>query len=244
MPRLGPDVPQWSGETIGFWDGEALITWTSNMQGWITHGGSRVQQQAPVDRDLHAAQRRERQAHRHQARGSAVRRGSVRRACSHRPELDKLGDLNENDPFVIMECIPQIFPVNGDTTPMSPGTTFEYTFLDIFGRPWAQIWERYHEKGMERPEGEDIFSFPGGTERWLRVRGRARRDHLLARRIRNEQSSDRVRRRAARGLAPRGAGAPNGSEPGAPHRCRRAQLPGHFPRHRAQRSNRAAARAV
>ena len=37
--RLGPDVPQWFGETIGFWDGEALITWTSNIQGWISHGG-------------------------------------------------------------------------------------------------------------------------------------------------------------------------------------------------------------
>ena len=31
-------VPQWYGETIGFWDGEALITWTSNIQGWINHG--------------------------------------------------------------------------------------------------------------------------------------------------------------------------------------------------------------
>ncbi len=33
-------MPQWFGETIGFWDGEALITWTSNMQGWINHGGA------------------------------------------------------------------------------------------------------------------------------------------------------------------------------------------------------------
>ena len=39
VPRLGPDVPQWLGETIGFWDGDALITWTSNIQGWISHGG-------------------------------------------------------------------------------------------------------------------------------------------------------------------------------------------------------------
>src|SRR5262245_52490872 len=28
VPRLGPDVPQWFGNTIGFWDGDALITWT------------------------------------------------------------------------------------------------------------------------------------------------------------------------------------------------------------------------
>jgi hypothetical protein len=29
----------------------------------------------------------------------------------------------------------------------------------MLGRPWAQVWEQYHENGMERPEGEDIFSF-------------------------------------------------------------------------------------
>ncbi len=28
VPRLGAEVPQWLGETVGFWDGEALITWT------------------------------------------------------------------------------------------------------------------------------------------------------------------------------------------------------------------------
>ena len=38
VPRLGADVPRWYGETIGFWDGDALITWTSNIQGWMVHG--------------------------------------------------------------------------------------------------------------------------------------------------------------------------------------------------------------
>ncbi len=27
-------VPQWYGETVGFWDGETLIMWTANVQGW------------------------------------------------------------------------------------------------------------------------------------------------------------------------------------------------------------------
>src|SRR5579862_6277541 len=27
-------VPQWYGETIGFWDGTSLITWTANVQAW------------------------------------------------------------------------------------------------------------------------------------------------------------------------------------------------------------------
>ena len=38
MPRLGADVPRWYGETIGFWDGDVLVTWTSNIQGWTSHG--------------------------------------------------------------------------------------------------------------------------------------------------------------------------------------------------------------
>jgi len=27
-------VPQWYGETVGFWDGKTLVTWTSNVQAW------------------------------------------------------------------------------------------------------------------------------------------------------------------------------------------------------------------
>jgi hypothetical protein len=68
--------------------------------------------------------------------------------------LDKQREHGEGDPFVIMECVPQSFPVDGQTTPMSPGQTVEYRVPDIYGRPWAQIWERYHEEGMERPRAQ------------------------------------------------------------------------------------------
>ena len=27
-------VPQWYGETVGFWDGTTLVTWTANVQAW------------------------------------------------------------------------------------------------------------------------------------------------------------------------------------------------------------------
>jgi len=30
-------VPQWYGETVGFWDGESLVAWTANVQGWTQH---------------------------------------------------------------------------------------------------------------------------------------------------------------------------------------------------------------
>jgi len=165
QPRLGPAVPQWTGDTIGFWDGEALISWTSNVQGWISHGGFEFSDKF---------QSIEIYTPRKDASGKLV--GIKHEIVLYDEDVfvdpvrivqpwEKLGRLNENDPFVIMECIPQIFPVNGVATPVSPGTTFELTFLDILGRPWAQIWEKYHENGMARPEGEDIFSFPGGADK-------------------------------------------------------------------------------
>jgi hypothetical protein len=164
-PRLGPEVPQWTGESIGFWDGEALITWTSNVQGWINHGSNEYSS---------ALQTIEIYTPRKDTSGKLI--GMKHEIVLYDEEVfvdpvrivqtwNKLGELDENDPFVIMECIPQIFPVNGQATPMSPGTTFEFTFLDMLGRPWAQIWEKHHENGMTRPETPDIFSFPGGEHK-------------------------------------------------------------------------------
>jgi hypothetical protein len=154
VPRLGPDVPQWFGDTIGFWDGEALITWTSNIQGWISHGAHEFSNKL---------QSIEIYTPRKDASGKLI--GIKQEVVLYDDEafvepvrivqnLDKLGDLSQRDPFQIIECIPQSFPVDGHATPMTPGATFEYTLPDIFGRPWAQIWERYHEEGMERPREE------------------------------------------------------------------------------------------
>jgi hypothetical protein len=151
VPRLGPDVPQWFGETIGFWDGDALITWTSNVQGWISHGGfefsnklQSIEIYTPIED------------------GAGTLTGLKHEVVLYDDEafveplrivhtLNRQRALNEGDPFAIMECIPQSFPIDGHTTPMSPGQTAEYVVPDMFGRPWAEIWERYHEDGMERP---------------------------------------------------------------------------------------------
>jgi hypothetical protein len=160
VPRLGPDVPQWLGDTIGFWDGEALITWTSNVQGWISHGGFEFSNKLQSI-EIYTPRMGE--------NGQLV--GLKHEVILYDEEalaqpvrivhyLDKQGELNEGDPFPIIECIPQTFPVDGQATPMVPGQTFEYTLPDIFGRPWAQSWERYHEDGMERPaEEEGLFGF-------------------------------------------------------------------------------------
>jgi hypothetical protein len=152
VPRLGPDVPQWFGETIGFWDGDALITWTSNIQGWISHGGFEYSNKL---------QSIEIYSPRRDASGALL--GLRHEVVLYDDEafaaplrivhlLDKQRELNEGDPFAIFECIPQSFPIDGHATPVVPGQTIEYRAPDIFGRPWAEIWERYHEEGMERPQ--------------------------------------------------------------------------------------------
>jgi hypothetical protein len=157
VPRLGPDVPQWFGETIGFWDGEALITWTSNIQGWISHGTHEFSNKLQTI-EIYTPRKSE--------RGELV--GMKHEVVLYDEEAfvepvrivqswDKSGELNEDDPFLIIECIPQSFPLDGQTTPMTPGATFEYTLPNMFERPWAQIWERYHEEGMERPKEQGLF---------------------------------------------------------------------------------------
>jgi hypothetical protein len=67
--------------------------------------------------------------------------------------------FEQGDPYVFIDCVQTIFPINGKSTPVSPGAVFQYEVPDIYGRPWAQIWEKYWEQGMEKPENDDIFSF-------------------------------------------------------------------------------------
>jgi hypothetical protein len=72
--------------------------------------------------------------------------------------FQKLGSQREQTPYAFIECVQTIFPVNGIATPLSPGDVFEYEVPDMYGRPWAKIWERL-EQGMSKPKDEDIFSF-------------------------------------------------------------------------------------
>jgi len=159
VPRLGDDVPRWFGESVAFWDDDVLITWTSNVIPWITHG-----------------------VFEHSGRMQTVEIFSPRRAPSgelagieqeiifYDPDAlaeplrliqvhIKTGELNEVAPFVYSRCIQTIFPVDGRAQPVSPGVTIDYAIPDMFGRPWAKIWEQYFESGMNPPDSESIFEF-------------------------------------------------------------------------------------
>jgi hypothetical protein len=162
VPRLGADVPRWYGETIGFWDGDALITWTSNIQGWKTHA-------APDHSNM--LQTIEIYSPNRDDNGNFL--GLNHEAIFYDPEAlvepvriirnyIKQNDFDDSDatPYAFVECIQTIFPVDGIATPVNPGDVINYEIPDMYGRPWDTLWENFFEQDMERPEaGEDIFSF-------------------------------------------------------------------------------------
>jgi hypothetical protein len=159
-PRLGADVPRWYGETIGFWDGDALITWTSNIQGWKVHGGMEFSNALQAI-EIYTANRDE--------NGQVY--GLNHEGIFYDPEalvepirvvrnLERKGTLNEGAPYEFIECVQSIFNVDGVATPVAPGSVIEYEVPDIYGRPWAENWRKYHEQEMEAPKpSDDIFNF-------------------------------------------------------------------------------------
>lgn len=159
IPRLGAEVPRWYGETIGFWDGDVLITWTSNIQPWTVHGAfefsgqlQTIEVYTPVRDDSGAVTGLNHEAVFYDPEALAEPVRIVR-------NLEKIGDFDQGAPYTYIECVQTLYPVSGRATPQAPGEPFDYTPPDIFGRPWAELWERWFEQGMTRPDQEDIFSF-------------------------------------------------------------------------------------
>jgi hypothetical protein len=159
VPRLGADVPRWYGETIGFWDGDVLVTWTSNIQGWRVHGNFEFSSGLQTI-EIYTPNR--------DADGTLI--GLNHEGIFYDPEalvepirmirnLVKVGSVVEVDPYVFIECTPTIFPIDGFATPVAPGTVIDYEVPDMYGRPWAEIWKEHHEREMAPPQSEDIFSF-------------------------------------------------------------------------------------
>src|SRR5690606_41458526 len=73
--------------------------------------------------------------------------------------FEKQCDLTEGDPYIFIECVQTIFPIDGVATPVTPGRVIEYEVPDMYGRPWGYLWEKYFEQHMERPTDEDLFDF-------------------------------------------------------------------------------------
>jgi hypothetical protein len=161
-PRLGAAVPRWYGETIGFWDKDTLITWTSNVQGWKSHSMwefSNKMQSVEIYTPIRDKS------------GAFI--GLNQEAILYDPEslvepvrivrnLHKVADYTDANetPQPFIECVQTIYNVNGVNTPVTPGQKIEIEVPDMYGRPWDKIWQDNFEKDMKRPDhSEEIFNF-------------------------------------------------------------------------------------
>jgi hypothetical protein len=81
--------------------------------------------------------------------------------------MDKQADFADPkvNPIAFTECIQTIYPVNGTAAPLTPGRVIEFEVPDMYGRPWAQMWEKHWERGMDRPDEKDIFDFSNEERR-------------------------------------------------------------------------------
>src|SRR5215467_8490377 len=143
-------VPQWYGETVGFWDGTTLVTWTANVQGWtISHSMfeysdklETVETYAPVVNN-----------------GTFV--GLKHEAVFYDPDAfvqplhvtmqfnRQAGLDNATRRYTYIECLSNLR--NVDVIP-SQLTGSDPRFIDYYGRPWAQNWEKYFEVGWDKPD--------------------------------------------------------------------------------------------
>jgi hypothetical protein len=147
-------VPQWYGETVGFWDGDTLVAWTANVQAWTQHtmfefsgGFESVETFKPVYDAHHRFMGIDTEAvwYDPQAFVQPLRLHDryLRRA--------KAGDPDARYTFI--ECLSNIKNVEGrpkQLTADDPG------YVDYYGRPWAKNWEKWFEKGWDKPNSDEV----------------------------------------------------------------------------------------
>jgi hypothetical protein len=143
-------VPQWFGETIGFWNGNTLVAWTANVQAWtLSHSMFEFSSQMETIEVF---------------RPSADGRTITVETTFYDPEaftrplhtvtpwqlVVGLDDPEARHTFV--ECRVQSTIINGPDGRPTQLTFLDDGYIDYFGRPWAQNWEKHFEQGWERPE--------------------------------------------------------------------------------------------
>jgi hypothetical protein len=143
-------VPQWYGETVGFWNGNTLVAWTANVQGWtLSHS------MFEYSSDLETIE-----TFTPSADGKTITvdttfydpQAFVRPLHTVTPWQLRSGPDDPDWRFNFVECRVQSTIVNGPDgkpTELIPG---EPGFIDYFGRPWAENWEEHFEKGWNIPE--------------------------------------------------------------------------------------------
>ncbi len=155
-------VPQWYGETVGFWDGTTLVTWTSHVQAWnLSHSmfeNSGKMETVEIWKPVNDAS------------GKYV--GLDQETIFYDPEAfvqplratyryRRIALLDSPTMrYTYIECLSNIKDRNGRATQL---TSDDPDYVDYYGRPWAEDWVKYFEKGWkgtpnENPVPDDILN--------------------------------------------------------------------------------------
>ena len=143
-------VPQWYGEMVGFWDGDTLVTWTSDIQAWTQHtmfeNSAQLQTVETFKPAYDAAHKFigiDHEAIWYDPLALAVPVKLTERYLRIAPPTDPVAR------FTFIECLSNIHNVKGKPQQL---TKTDPNYVDYYGRPWAQNWEKWFEKGWEKPE--------------------------------------------------------------------------------------------
>jgi len=142
-------VPQWFGETIGFWNGSTLVTWTANVQGWtLSHSMFEFSSSLEIV-----------EVYRPSADGKVI----TVEATFYDPEAftqplhivtpweRQAGPDDPEMRHTFVECRVQSTILNGPDGRPTQLTPLDDGYVDYFGRPWAQNWEKHFERGWKKP---------------------------------------------------------------------------------------------
>ena len=142
-------VPQWYGETVGFWNGDSLVAWTANVQGWtLSHSMFEFSNALEIIEVIRPGENGE---------------GLVVEATFYDPEAFEQplhivtpwvpqGRIVGTDMrFTFVECQVMSRIVNDSEGRPTQLTFLDDGFIDFFGRPWAQNWEEHFEQDWEQP---------------------------------------------------------------------------------------------
>jgi len=146
-------VPQWYGETVGFWNGTTLVAWTANVQGWTLSHSMFEFSDSLETIDVFTP--------RTDANGAFV--GLSLETTFYDPDafavpLHNVMNFTRaarlDDPerrYTYIECLSNLRNTNGRPTQL---TAADPRYIDYYGRPWAQNWEKYFEVGWDKPSEE------------------------------------------------------------------------------------------
>ena len=144
-------VPQWYGETVGFWDGTSLITWTANVQAWtLSHSMFEFSdkiQTVEIWKPVNDASGKFTGLDHETIFYDPEAFVAPLRATYRYVRLATPDDPNRR--YTYIECLSNLRNTDGRPTQL---TKADPRYIDYYGRPWAQNWEKYFEVGWEKPQ--------------------------------------------------------------------------------------------